>query len=374
MGSSGHLLDDEDFELRQQLLGLREQRDLAKARAVIAKKLTVEEDDLPMLLEKEDAGPAALAKEGAKAELAMVSEMVTQSRIAFGTLKNQTLRRQGKLKQLEEELRLLQQAAAETPTDRRQASDNRARHDATIARAEQMEQMADEQVEYTLTLKMLIKRLLEAKGGGEEMLAIVRQKMAELDLRADRQTVANNGITHAAYQARNASSLQLQLNDGGRRARQLLVHKRQSVLRKARGEVDTVSAELQAQQEEALRTSMLEEQEEQRAEGVRLMQQQQVAGRLKRLEEQFRRVQVRASGRQWRLLLSPRASSSPHAPPPLPGTPHPAPRLPLFDRTTRPSSHLCRARTFGPHRSSWGSRTLTRWWSGCSSSSRPASA
>lgn len=293
MGSSGNLADEEDFELRRQIYELREQRDLAKARAAKAKSLMVEDDDLPLKLEKQDAGPADLAKEGAKAELEAVSELVTQSRIAYGTLKNQTLRRQGKVKQLEEELRLLQQAAAETPTDRRQASENSARRDATLARAEQMEQMADEQVEYTLTLKMLIKRLLEAKGGGEEMLATVRQKMAELDLRADRQTIANNGITHAAFQARNASQLQLQLNDGGRRARQLLVRKRQHVLRKARGEVDSVSAELQAQQEAALRSSMLAEQEEQRAEGVRLMQQQQVAGRLRRLEEQFRRVQAR---------------------------------------------------------------------------------
>ena len=91
------LLEQADYELSRQIQELREQRDLAKARAVFAAKLMVTEDDKPHLLEKEDAGPAAQAAEGAKGELAAVEEHVIRQRIAYGNLKNKTLRQTSKL-------------------------------------------------------------------------------------------------------------------------------------------------------------------------------------------------------------------------------------------------------------------------------------
>ena len=154
-----------DFELTRMVAELREQRDLTKANALRGNdKSAVEEDDLRWLLDKEENGGslAAGAAKEVQAELAEVAEGVAKQRIAYGTIKNQTLRRMHKIELLEEELRLLQQEAAETPRDRREAADNQARRDATAARVTQMEQLAAEQVEYTLTLDMLIKRYAQS--------------------------------------------------------------------------------------------------------------------------------------------------------------------------------------------------------------------
>ena len=134
-----HADEVHDFQLTRQLADLREQRDLAKRLQEQAKG--VEEDDLRWLLDKEEGGGSLMAGAAReeKEELASQAEFVTKVRIAYGTLRNQTLRRQHKLEQLEEKLRLLQQEAAETPRDRREAEGNTARHDATLARALQME-------------------------------------------------------------------------------------------------------------------------------------------------------------------------------------------------------------------------------------------
>ena len=45
------------------------------------------------------------------------------------------------------------------------------------------------------------------------MIAQIRNKMTEYDTKADRQLIANNGIVHAGWQARNVTSLQLSLNE-----------------------------------------------------------------------------------------------------------------------------------------------------------------
>ena len=121
------------------------------------------------------------------------AEHATKQRIAYGNIRNLTLRRQAKLEQLQEELRLQQQEAIDTPRDKRRASDNLAQRDATQGRVEQMEKLADEQVEYTLTLHMMIKRMREAKGGGEEMLSKVREKIATVEAKKAKQT-SENGI------------------------------------------------------------------------------------------------------------------------------------------------------------------------------------
>ena len=102
-----------DFELTRMVAELREQRDLGKAHHAQYSKAAVEEDDLRWLLDKEDKGGSvtAAAAQEAQQELAGVAEHVTKQRIAFGTLKNQTLRDQHKLALLEEEHRLLVQEA-----------------------------------------------------------------------------------------------------------------------------------------------------------------------------------------------------------------------------------------------------------------------
>ena len=285
---------DSDAELRKQIEILREQRDLSRARHLAGgHKPAIEVDDLRWLLDKEENGgnTAIAAANEETEELRAAEEVVTKLRIAHGTLKNQTLRRSKKLEAMEEELRLLLQSNAETPGDRKFASESSARHEATLARVLQMEQLADEQVEYTLTLNMLIKRLLTEKGGGEEMIAQVRQKMSEYDTKADRQLIANNGIVHAGWQARNVTSLQLSLNESGRRTRQMLLSKRNNLVDKAKGDKAAHESEMSEQREAMRAAADAEDAVEIAKFSARILQQQQAAGRLRRLEEQFRRVQ-----------------------------------------------------------------------------------
>ena len=96
-------------------------------------------------------GAAGAAKE-AEGELREVEAGVIKLRIAYGSLRNQTLQRSHKVEALERELRLVLQQNAETTSDRKFASTVQARHAATLARVEQMEQLAEEQVEYRTTL------------------------------------------------------------------------------------------------------------------------------------------------------------------------------------------------------------------------------
>ena len=135
-------------------------------------KSAVVEDDLRWLLDKEEGGSlSAKGAEALKEELSAVEEWVSNVRIQYGTIHNLTLRREDKLRALEEELRLQRAEAADTPAEKQQAADNIARHASVGERVTSMEQAADEMEEYTLTLNMLIKRLHEAKGGHEARVA-----------------------------------------------------------------------------------------------------------------------------------------------------------------------------------------------------------
>lgn len=142
-------------ELRRQIERLREERDLSRARHLAGGyKPAVKVDDLRWLLDKEDNGGslAAGAAKEAEGELREVEAGVIKLRIAYGSLRNQTLQRSHKVEALERELRLVLQQNAETTSDRKFASTVQARHAATLARVEQMEQLAEEQVEYRTTL------------------------------------------------------------------------------------------------------------------------------------------------------------------------------------------------------------------------------
>ena len=198
-----------DFQLQRQLAELRERSD-AKDREVAK---PVQEDDLRWLLDKEEGGGSLSvgAAREAKEELAYQAEIVTKKRIAFGTLHNQTLRRQRKLEALEEEMRLLQHEAATTPRESRAADQNQARHDATAARVLQMESLADQQCEYTQTLQMMISRSTTEKYGVNERLGELRSAMELVAQKTDRQIAESGVLKHAKYQARNARQMQEQV-------------------------------------------------------------------------------------------------------------------------------------------------------------------
>ena len=281
-----------DFELERMLAEAREQRDSSKTSQAAPKPLIVE-DDLRWLLDKEDNGGSmkAGAAKQAQEELDGVAETVTKLRIAYGTLRNQTLRQQTKLEALEEELRLLQNEATSTKSEIRMASENQERRDATKARAAQMEQLADEQCEYTLTLKMLIKRAGEEKGGVEERLNRMREKLSLVEKKTARQTAEKGVIRHAQWQAKNGMQLQAQLNSSSKRARKLLVHQRQSLISKGRGDVASLSEELLTQQADLKRQAVQEAAEEDVGEASRTLQKMELKSRLLKLEAEFRKVQ-----------------------------------------------------------------------------------
>lgn len=283
-----------ELELKRQIERLREERDLSRARHIAGGyKPAIVVDDLRWLLDKEENGGslAAGAAKEVEAELREVEEGVTKLRIAYGTLRNQSLRKTHKVEALEEELRLVLQQNAETAGDRKFASDVQARHAATMARVEQMEQLAEDQVEYTKTLNMLIKRLREEKGGGNELLDKLRQKMSEYDVRKDRQLIANNGITHAGRQAKNVAALQASLNENGRRARQRLVETRKDLVARSSGVSAKQREELKAQQAALKAASAAEDAEEATRLGLVMMQTRNAEAKLRHMEDQFRRVQ-----------------------------------------------------------------------------------
>lgn len=282
--------DPQDQELSRMVANAREQRGQTTKQAPSS---TIAEDDLRWLLDKEDNGGSitAGAAKQAQEELAGVADSVTKQRIAYGTLRNQTLRRQSKLEALEEEMRLLQREGAQTTGEKREATENQARRDATQARVLQMEQLADEQCEYTLTLNMLIKRQMGEKGGVQDRMAKIREKLTVVDQKTDRQAAEKGVIRHAQWQARNAMQLQEQLNGASKRTRQLLVHQRKGMLSKGRGDVASLSDELLEQHEDLRKAEVQAVAEADADSATRAMQKIEVQGRLRRLEEQFRRIQ-----------------------------------------------------------------------------------
>ena len=282
----------EDLELRREIQYLREQRDLTKAR-VLDDKNPIKEDNLRWLLDKEENGGSLLAAgaQEAEGELEDAAAEVTKQRVAYGTLRNNVLQRTKKLEKLKDELRVLRQANAETDADRRFVAEVTQRHDATLARVEEMERMADEQADYSLTLDLLTKRLHTEKGGGEGMLATVREKMAEVEHKTEQQMIANGSLSHASWQAKNGAKVQVELNDNGRRARQQLVTTRRRILERGRGEIVTATAELERKQEELRQSAAQQSAAEEVRRDVVLLQEQQAAGRLRRLEEEFAKVQ-----------------------------------------------------------------------------------
>lgn len=194
----------------------------------VSAKSVVEVDDLRWLLDKEPD----LAKEAAgneKAELMAAEEELSQRRIQLGTIMNTTLRRMDKLQALEEELRLLQQDAKDTPAEKREARERVARHAATLERVTQMDQLADEQIEYGQTLDMMQKRLALAKLGQGDVLHSLREQAKETHVRTQRQIAANGPAMHAAWQARNAVGAQAAVSTSQARARELLEARRKLV-------------------------------------------------------------------------------------------------------------------------------------------------
>ena len=286
----------EDLELRQQIEALREARGPCVSSDAARKALLtpgVVEDDMRWLVDHEEHGGSKTARgeEQAAGDMAAAEAEVVRRRIAYGTMRNQTLGRAAKLQALEEELRLLQQEAADTPAEKRQAGERLERHAATKARVEQMEALADDQVAYTDTLRMLVTRLKEEKGGGEEQVAAVRAQIGEVDQKVDRQVSANGMLVHAARQARNGTLLQVTLNDSSRRTRQMLGRKRTEVVKRGDGAKERLRSELEASQEASRQQEIEVEAEEDAKVGLRALEQQRVNSRLRSLEEQFRRIQ-----------------------------------------------------------------------------------
>ena len=198
-------------------------------------KSAVVEDDLRWLLDKEEGGSlSAKGAEALKAEASAAEEWVSSVRIQYGTIHNLTLRREEKLRALDEELRLQRAAALDTPAEKQQAADNIVRHASVGERVAWMEQAADEQEEYTLTLNMLVKRLVEAKGGHEGRVTRLRTQSDELDVRISRQVAANGSVAHSAWQAANGKKAQRQLGEHMRKAHALLQSQRERVLVKVK--------------------------------------------------------------------------------------------------------------------------------------------
>ena len=247
-------------------------------------------DDLRWLLDKEpDLAKAAASNE--RAAIAQAAEETAQVRIQLGTLRNTTLRRVDKLAALEEELRLLRQDARDTPAETREAAARVAKYEETKARVEQMDQLGDDQLEYTLTLDMLQKRLTEAKLGQNDVLDSLREQAKAIELRTQRQTSANGPVVHAAWQARNATGAQERLTSSQARARAMMEAKRRRLLTKAEASVVSASADLDADAAERRRRHRQSQVEEQVAESVQALKAEQVATQLRKLEDKFRRVQ-----------------------------------------------------------------------------------
>lgn len=222
--------------------GLRSRRQMTESKPL------VEEDDLRWLLDQEEHGGSLqeAAEQQEREKVLEFEETVSQLRIQLGTLRNTTLRHTAKLHAKEEELRLLQHDAIDTPQEKKAAAARAARYDATKERLEAMEALADEQAEYTLTLLMLEKRLVQAKGGGGEVLQQLRDQITELELRRNRQECANGEVVHSAWQARNGASLQLDLALRQRRTHAMLESKRKQMLASSKKEAEQKRAELQA--------------------------------------------------------------------------------------------------------------------------------
>lgn len=247
------------------------------------------------MLDKEENG-GSLAAGAAKldaANLSAAQDEVSRLRVQYGTLHNLSLRREDRLAKLEEELRLVQKEATDTRAEVRKAAERMARFKATTERLRVMDERADEQCEYALTLSMMLQRLLEAKGGGEDAVNSLRGQTAELELRTQRQLAANGEVVHAAWQAKNGSLLQTELVIGQQRTRRLLDRQRQDVLKRAKDAVSAVSEEMLDVRQQIAQRARMEEAEEDVQLGVQQMQANQVAGHLRRLEAQFKKLQER---------------------------------------------------------------------------------
>ena len=156
-----------------------EERDLSRARHIAGGyKPAIVVDDLRWLLDKEENGGslAAGAAKEVEAELREVEEGVTKLRIAYGTLRNQSLRKTHKVEALEEELRLVLQQTGDG--GRLKVRVGRAGwHAATMAWSRWSS--SPKTRSSTPRPSTCSSRLREEKGGGNELLDKLRQKMSE---------------------------------------------------------------------------------------------------------------------------------------------------------------------------------------------------
>ena len=288
---SGRALLDSIQELRD-----RQQTRKASPKAKQASpshQSAIADDDLRWLLDK-DPNPSLSARgaEQLKEDLAAAEEHVSKIRIQYGTMHNLTLRREEKLAELEEELRLQQAANADSRAEIKQAAANVAKHASTSERVATVEGLADEQEEYTLTLNMLAKRLVESKGGHEGRVSRVRAQAEELDARKARQLAANGEMAHAAWQARNGALVQGEVRAGLRNAQSMLGSGRRRLLERTRQAAQEEKGALSERQRQRERVAIDAQAEEDAEVGMRALQAQQAAARLRRLEAHFERVQT----------------------------------------------------------------------------------
>ena len=245
----------------------------------------------PAVLLGNEPDPTAMAEDNEKLDLLAAQEETAQRRIEFGTLKNTTLRREAKLAALEAEYQLWLKAARDTAQEKRQAAERVARHADTLARVAQMEELADEQVEYGLTLEMMTQRYKEAKAGCEDAKEELLKQAKEVEMRRKKQEVNNGPILHMAWNAQHTITTQMRVAEHQSKVRQMLESKRHQVAARIKKASKREGGAIEETLAERRREEVRAKAEETVKDNVQLLQSQQVDRQLQRLESQFERVQ-----------------------------------------------------------------------------------
>jgi len=277
-------------DLRYRIEELRRMKGPPSSERKAQSQSAVKKDDLRWLLDKEDHA-AASASEGIKAELRGAEERVANLRVMYGALRNVTLRRTKKMDVLERELSLLFEQCADSPKERAQDAARLRKLAETKARFDEMERLAEHEAEYARVLDAMADRLADNKGGREDEIASLRGEIDRLEVRCSRSKIDSTETRNSARQMKNAVALQQQLNTGQALSRHKMAYTRKKIIAKTK-DVSAEQAEQIQQQAEALtQRDKDEEEDEEKLATVRLLAAQKVANRLRKLEEQFRRVQ-----------------------------------------------------------------------------------
>ena len=217
------------WELRDQLDDLRSHALVGNALEKAG--LAVVDDDLLWLSKDLDMTQAHAGSQ--REQLLALMENETSLRIVYGSLRSSTIRRETKLQQLEEELQLLQKDASDTPSE---IQKNNTRSEALIyteGRVLEMETQVAQALAYEASLEHMWDRLLSMKQGNEDAVQALRFAAEEMDAQINKQLMKQKRTSHAAWQARNAASLNLQLFAAQAQARSKLKVKRRQMLEKA---------------------------------------------------------------------------------------------------------------------------------------------